>query len=83
MDSFSTYILFSKSKNKYYVGSTNEISRRLTEHNSKQTKSTKFGVPWVIVFEKKFSTKSQAIALEMKIKKRGISRFLIDQNISG
>jgi len=83
MDSFTTYILFSKSKKKYYVGSTNNINRRFTEHNSKQTKSTKFGVPWIIVFEKEYSTKSDATCLEMKIKKRGISRFLVDQNISG
>jgi len=82
MSGFTTYILFSKSKNKYYVGSTNDIIRRFAEHNGRQTKSTKFGVPWIIVFEKEFSTKSEAMDLEMKIKRRGISRFLIDQNIS-
>ncbi|MHB8904924.1 MAG: GIY-YIG nuclease family protein, partial [Melioribacteraceae bacterium] len=29
MNDFTTYILFSRSKNKYYVGHTNNISRRL------------------------------------------------------
>ncbi|MHB1686582.1 MAG: GIY-YIG nuclease family protein [Ignavibacteriaceae bacterium] len=35
--SFYTYILFSQTVNKYYIGSTNNILRRLGEHNSKQT----------------------------------------------
>ncbi len=83
MNSYTTYILFSKSKNKFYVGHTNNISRRLTEHNSGQTKSTKAGSPWELIFTKEFELKSDAYQLEMKIKKRGIYRFLNEQSIPG
>jgi putative endonuclease len=82
MNDFTTYILFSRSKNKYYVGHTNNIFRRLIEHNSGQNKSTKFGAPWELCFSKELSSKSDAYLLEMKIKKRGISRFLSDQSSS-
>ncbi|MEG8948039.1 GIY-YIG nuclease family protein [Rosettibacter firmus] len=60
MSTFFTYIIFSKSKNKFYVGSTNDLSRRLAEHNSGQTKSTKSGIPWDLVFFKEFSSKAEA-----------------------
>ncbi|HOI30699.1 MAG TPA: GIY-YIG nuclease family protein [Melioribacteraceae bacterium] len=83
MNLFTTYILFSQSKNKYYVGHTNDFSRRIIEHNSGQNKSTKFGAPWILVFSKEFFSNSEAIRLETKIKKRGIGRFLSDQHSTG
>ena len=82
MSSFFTYILFSNSKNKFYVGSTNDLQRRLLEHNSKQTKSTKFGVPWELIYFKESDTKSNATRLESIIKKRGIKRYLLDHSKS-
>ena len=78
MQVFTTYILLSSSKNRYYVGHSNEIDHRFIEHNSGQTKSTKYGIPWKLVFTKDFSTKSEAVQLEIKIKKRGAERFLND-----
>jgi len=83
MQPFLTYILFSISKNKFYIGSTNDLQRRLREHNSGQTKSTKFGIPWELVYSKDFNTKSEATQLEIKIKKRGIARYLNDLNKPG
>jgi len=83
MHTFFTYILFSSSKNKFYVGSTNNLERRLSEHNSGQNKSTKFGIPWKLIYSKEFYSKSEAILLESKIKKRGIARFLNENLTSG
>ena len=83
MQSFHTYILFSHSRNKFYIGSTNDIQRRLIEHNSGQNTSTKFGLPWDLIYSKEFSSKSEAIRLEIKIKKRGAKRFLDDLHKSG
>jgi len=68
--------------NKYYVGHTNNIFRRLHEHNSGQNKSTKFGSPWELHFSKELDSKSDATILEIKIKKRGIARFLSEQDSS-
>ncbi|PKL84100.1 MAG: excinuclease ABC subunit C [Ignavibacteriae bacterium HGW-Ignavibacteriae-3] len=83
MNTFTTYILYSRSKNRYYVGHTGNFSRRFIEHNSGQNISTKFGAPWELIFTKEFTTKSDAYHLEIKIKKRGISRFLSDHNLPG
>ncbi len=74
--SFYTYILFSQTANKYYIGSTSNIVRRLNEHNSKQSASTKAGVPWKLMFTKEFVLKSDAIKLEYKLKKMKSRKYL-------
>ena len=37
------YILFSLKTNKYYIGSTDDLARRLKHHNGGSTPSTKSG----------------------------------------
>ena len=71
-----TYILFSPSKNRFYTGSTQNIQDRLNRHNSGYETSTKAGSPWELVYVKEFKTRSEAVKLEKKIKKRGAKRFL-------
>ena len=54
------YILQSLSDGRTYVGSTNNLSRRLKQHNSGQVKSTKHRLPLKILFIEKFQTLSEA-----------------------
>ncbi len=54
------YILYSKSLDGYYVGFTNCIERRLTEHNRKKGKYTDRGIPWELVYSEVFETKREA-----------------------
>ena len=77
---FYTYILYSLSKCKFYVGQTNDINDRIIRHNSGNIKSTKYGFPWKIVFYFEFDSRAEAMDLENKIKKRGASRFLESMN---
>ena len=78
---YYTYILFSESLGKYYTGQTEDIARRLLEHNTGKTEYMKTGVPWVLVFAESFGSRSEAMALEQKIKKRRAKRYLIDHNL--
>ena len=80
---YITYILFSPGLNKYYSGQTSNLHRRLIEHNRGKTKFMSSGIPWVLVFQREFKTRSEASQLEKKIKSRGAARFLDDNNISG
>jgi putative endonuclease len=53
---------------KTYVGYTNNILNRLEKHNSnKGAKSTK-GYKWLLIYSKKFITKSDAMSYEYKLK---------------
>ncbi|GAB2827487.1 GIY-YIG nuclease family protein [Ferruginibacter profundus] len=75
------YFLYSDKLKRYYVGVSNDISDRLERHNSGQSLSTKAGLPWKLIFTIECVDKSTAMQLEVKIKKRGIRRFLLDNNI--
>jgi putative endonuclease len=78
---YFVYIIYSESLQRYYVGSTNNISDRLRRHNSGQGKYTRIGIPWKLINSFEFSTRPEAVRLEMKIKKRGIKRFLEDSDL--
>ena len=69
--SFYVYMIksISSATNKTYVGYTNNLILRLKKHNSnKGAKSTK-GYKWLLIYNKKFKTKSEAMSYEYKLKK--------------
>lgn len=63
------YILKSLKNDRYYIGSTNNIFRRLTEHNSSKCKYTSESGPWEIVFSQEFETIKLARHIEYMLKK--------------
>jgi putative endonuclease len=79
---FHTYIIFSEKVNRYYVGSTQDLDDRLRRHNAGHSKSTKGKGPWTLITSFSFKTRSEAMALETKIKKRGAKRFLDERKES-
>ena len=66
---------------KTYVGYTNNLKLRIEKHNSnKGAKSTK-GYKLLLIYSKKFKTKSEAMSFEYKLKKDKIQRKKItDKN---
>jgi len=77
---FYTYIIYSESLQRHYVGSTEDVEKRLQQHNAKKSKSTRGGVPWKLIHTETFLTRAEAMARERKIKARGIGRYLSDFN---
>ena len=65
-----TYILYSPSKDKYYIGSTgDELSERLRRHNSNHSGFTGGLGDWKIIHQEIFQTKREAQTREREIKK--------------
>lgn len=54
--------------NSYYVGSCNDIQRRLLLHNSGKVTSTKRYMPWKLVYLEEYKSRSEAINRESQIK---------------
>lgn len=54
--------------NTYYVGSTKDLKRRLSQHNSGNVLSTKYKKPYELVFYQEFSNIQIAKEVEYKIK---------------
>jgi putative endonuclease len=72
------YILQSEKTGRYYCGQTQDLSHRLVRHNHGLEKATKNGTPWKIVHFIEVDSRSEAVRIETKIKKRGFKRFLLD-----
>jgi putative endonuclease len=65
---YTVYILYSESQDTFYKGQTRELSARIKRHNHRQEKATKSGVPWKVVWSTNKSSRSEALALEKKLK---------------
>lgn len=46
---YVAYILYSCSLGKYYIGQTNDLDKRLQQHNAGHGKYTKHGAPWDLI----------------------------------
>ncbi|CAN0583020.1 unnamed protein product [Ectocarpus sp. 12 AP-2014] len=68
------YIIYSKSINRYYVGESPDIIRRLDQHNTHYFK--KAADDWKIVVAMKLNSKSDAIYLEKFIKRMKSKTFI-------
>ena len=79
---YFVYLLKSKKDNKYYIGQTNNINRRLSEHNSRREKSTKHRAPFELIGYEVYKTRNKARWREYQLKKSAhkrrefISRFV-------
>jgi len=59
---------------KTYVGYTDDVGKRLEKHNSnKGAKSTK-GYKWLLIYNKKFKSKNEAMSFEYKLKNNRVLR---------
>ncbi len=65
---YFVYILYSKAFDKYYVGQTSSIERRIKEHNQGFNKSTKPYIPWELLGSVTKNEKAEAYQLELKLK---------------
>jgi len=65
---FYMYILQSELVDRYYIGSTDDISRRLSDHNAGNTRSTKPFRPWKVVYTETYSTLIEARKRERQVK---------------
>jgi putative endonuclease len=75
---YFVYIIQSISSRRYYTGSTEDLENRLVEHNRGENKSTRYQVPWKIVYQEVFENRSEAIRKENQIKSRGAARYMRD-----
>ena len=79
---YFVYLIISKNKQKYlsYVGYTNNLKKRLVQHNaSKGAKFTR-GRKWILAYSAIYDSKSKAMREEYKLKKNYILRNKIKSN---
>ncbi|MEY2596205.1 MAG: hypothetical protein RL634_2103 [Bacteroidota bacterium] len=65
---YKVYAIKSINRNYIYVGITNNLERRLKEHNNKENRSTKPYAPFTLIYTEIFSTRIQAREREIYFK---------------
>ncbi|WP_091499065.1 GIY-YIG nuclease family protein [Flavobacterium phragmitis] len=65
---FVVYILFSESKNRYYIGFTSNLEERLIRHNQKSKGFTGNVNDWKVVYTENYEIKETAHKRELQIK---------------
>ncbi|CAN5360531.1 hypothetical protein BH10PAT1_BH10PAT1_7490 [soil metagenome] len=66
---FHVYILISEKDKGIYIGKTNNVKRRFTEHNAGQVSSTKSRRPFKLLKIFNCSSEKEALDLEKEYKK--------------
>jgi putative endonuclease len=79
---YYVYILYSESMDRYYVGNTSNLEARLDRHNNGESRYTKSGIPWQIMYTEEYRTRKEAMSREHQIKKWK-SRKMIKKLIEG
>ena len=75
---FHVYVLRSEKTGRRYVGSSQDLEKRLREHNSGQSLATRHGAPWKLIHHEEFPTRAEAVRRE-RFYKTGKGRETLDQ----
>jgi putative endonuclease len=73
---FIVYALKSEKDGRVYVGFTQDLSRRLKEHNSGKTRSTKGWLPWNVIYTEEVDSREKSRAREIYLKSGMGKEFL-------
>ncbi len=75
---YFVYVLWSNKIKKRYIGSTEDVTKRLTKHNEGKSTFTKRGMPWILIHNEIYETKAEALKRE-KFLKTGVGRAWLDK----
>ena len=67
---FTVYALYNSSAAKVYIGQTENLARRVMEHNSHTFKgyTSRFQGEWKLIYSESVSTRSEALEREKQLK---------------
>jgi putative endonuclease len=84
---YYVYIIESQKSNRYYIGQTDNLEKRIERHNKGRNLSTKAYIPWSLKWWQEYETRSEAMQIEKKIKsikkREGITKFVKENNFRG
>ncbi|GAB5524077.1 MAG: hypothetical protein Roseis2KO_19490 [Roseivirga sp.] len=76
MSQFYVYIIYSEGRDRYYVGSCDQLDRRISDHNAGRSKYTKSGKPWTLKYHEVYATRQEARQREREIKKKKSRKYI-------
>ena len=79
---FYFYVLLSREDNTYYYGSTNDLTRRVHEHNTGKVQSTVYRQPLKLLYYEAYEVMRQARLREKQVKASGSIRKALHERIN-
>ena len=73
---FSVYIIYSSKLDKYYIGYSDNVQIRLTQHNSGISDYTAKADDWELRHTETFDTREKAMKREVEIKKKKSRKYI-------
>jgi putative endonuclease len=80
---YYVYLIQSSVSGELYIGSTHNINKRLLEHNTNKSTSTKNRGPWLLVYCEAYKAKQDATLREHRLKYYGQALNELKKRISG
>jgi putative endonuclease len=65
---YYVYALYGKQQNKFYIGKTNDLKRRINEHKSGKTQTTERLLDWKLVYYEVCISRKDADERERQLK---------------
>ncbi len=65
---YFVYVLRSLKNGRLYTGSTDNVARRISEHNSGKSKATRHTRPFELLYTESYNTRTEAYQREMFLK---------------
>jgi putative endonuclease len=79
---YYVYILYSEKLDRYYIGHTEDLVKRLADHHSGLSSYTSKAIDWHLVYSEEYADRALARNREASIKKKK-SRKYIEWLVSG
>jgi len=76
---YYTYVLKSEKDGRFYTGVTNDLRKRLSEHNKGIVKSTKYRIPLRLIYYEACISKEDAYIRERYLKTGKGKRYLYNR----
>lgn len=80
---FYVYIIKSKKDSNFYIGSTNDLRRRIKEHNAGVVLSTKSRKPFGLIYYEAYKSEKDARKRETNLKLRSRAFAQLKKRIQG
>ena len=80
---YYVYLLYSQSADETYCGATNDLKRRITEHQSGSQQSTAHASDWEIIYYEAYQSEEDARRRESKLKQYGSSYGHLKKRVAG
>ena len=65
---YFVYVLWSEKLRKRYVGMTEDVEKRMNQHNMGMSPFTKRGIPWELIHREEYPSKVEAHKRELFLK---------------